>query len=99
MRPSLVLLGMCVVILDEEKRPRGLYTREEVQGLLRISRTNLYELTKQGAISAVKIGRSVRYRVSDVEAYIAALPSLRALREREFRAKNDAARGRSNAAQ
>ena len=41
----------------------------------RIGRTRLYELMKAGEIRAIKIGRSVRIRRTELEAWIARQPA------------------------
>lgn len=40
--------------------------------MLSIGTRKLWELTNCGAIDSVKIGRAVRYRVSDLESWVAA---------------------------
>lgn len=44
---------------------------DEVQSRLNISRTTLWQMRRRGEISAVSIGRSVRFRESDVAALVA----------------------------
>jgi excisionase family DNA binding protein len=44
--------------------------------LLTIGERSLWRLTKRGDIPAIRLGRSVRYRVADLEAYIAKLAQL-----------------------
>lgn len=41
--------------------------------MLSISRTTLWSLTSTGALRSVNIGRSRRFRVSDLEAFVATL--------------------------
>jgi len=38
--------------------------------VLAISKRTLWELTRRGSISFVRIGRAVRYSLVDIEAYI-----------------------------
>jgi len=49
---------------------RELLTPEEAAGRLRIGRTFIYSLLRQGAIPSVKIGRARRVRVRDVDEYV-----------------------------
>lgn len=43
---------------------------KEVTKYLKISRQTLHTLTKQGLIPVYKVGRSVRYKRSEVEEYL-----------------------------
>jgi excisionase family DNA binding protein len=52
---------------------RLLLSPREAAAALSISERTLWALTKAGRIRAVRIGRSVRYHVADLEAYIATL--------------------------
>ena len=47
-----------------------LFNATEIAGAYKISRSRAYLLLKNGEIPAVRIGRSVRARRSDVEAFI-----------------------------
>jgi excisionase family DNA binding protein len=49
-----------------------LMTPKEAASALRISPRKLWEMTRQGELPYVPMGRCVRYRVLDVEAWIAA---------------------------
>ena len=49
-----------------------LLTVEQLQNALQVSRTTAYQLIHNRTIPSVKIGRSVRVRLSDVEDYIEA---------------------------
>lgn len=50
-----------------------LLTVKEVCELVHISRSHLGDITKQGRLAMVKFGaRSVRYRASDIAAFLAA---------------------------
>lgn len=53
----------------------GLRTRAEAAQFLRTSQRRLDELIKSGAIAAVRDGRSVKILTSELERYIADLPS------------------------
>jgi excisionase family DNA binding protein len=44
----------------------------EAANALNISERKLWEMTKRGAIPAVRIGRAVRYDPADLQAYIEA---------------------------
>ena len=48
-----------------------LLTGDEVSAILNISRAYAYQLMRTGEIPSVKIGRSVRVRREDLDAYIA----------------------------
>lgn len=62
----------------EPARPRGaappvaplLLTPPEAAKALRIGRRRLWELTKSGAVRAVRIGRSVRYTPAALQAWV-----------------------------
>ncbi len=47
-------------------------TAEEVGERLRIPKHSVYELVKKGHLPALHIGRRIRFRVADVEAWEAA---------------------------
>lgn len=49
---------------------RLLLTPKEAAAALSISARSLWTLTDTGVLKAVRIGRSVRYAVADLEAYI-----------------------------
>lgn len=49
---------------------RLLLTVQEAARALSISERSLWTLTNEGAVQSVRIGRSVRYAVSDLQAYI-----------------------------
>jgi excisionase family DNA binding protein len=40
--------------------------------MLAVSERTLWSLTTSGAIASVRIGRSLRYSVADLDAYVAA---------------------------
>lgn len=50
-----------------------LLTAEEAAAILRISTKTLYRLRDAGKLNAVKIGRSLRYRESDLKRYMKGL--------------------------
>ena len=43
---------------------------EQVAEILKISRSQTYELVRHGKLRAVRMGRLVRFRMQDVQAYI-----------------------------
>ena len=47
-----------------------LLTRREAAAILRISERMLFTLTKRGDVPCVRIGRSVKYRPSDIAAFV-----------------------------
>jgi excisionase family DNA binding protein len=47
-----------------------LFTARQAAEMLAISERTLWELTRRGAIRCVRIGRAVRYTVSDLQSYI-----------------------------
>ena len=48
-------------------------TPAEVTQILRISRTKLWRITSKGEIASYKVGGSRRYRLADIEAYLASV--------------------------
>lgn len=51
--------------------PKLLITAREAARTLSVSERTLWTLTKSGQVSAVRVGRSVRYTQADLEAFIA----------------------------
>ena len=47
-----------------------LYTPADVARMFKISRSQVYKLIDQGQIPAVRIGRSIRIRPSDLQKFI-----------------------------
>lgn len=47
-----------------------LLTFKEVMDYLKVSRTTIYDWLNAGKIKAYKIGKSVRFKRSDIEAFI-----------------------------
>ncbi len=54
-------------LLESQKPEKNIYTRQETAELLGISLPTLNEYTKQGIITAYRLGSSVRYKLDDVE--------------------------------
>jgi excisionase family DNA binding protein len=50
-----------------------LYTVKEVQEILKVGRSFAYKLVQSGEIRAVRVGRCLRVRATDLEKYLAAL--------------------------
>lgn len=63
---------MATAQTTESPRPSEvpLLTTAEVAQLLRVSRTFVYTETREGHLPAIRLGRAVRYRRSDVEHYL-----------------------------
>lgn len=57
-------------IRDEELEE--LLTTEQVLDILKISRRTLYRYVEKGALRAYKFGRDLRFKKSDVKAFIEA---------------------------
>ena len=51
-------------------RPRRLLTGPEVEEILGKKRTSIFEAVRRGDLVAVRLGRSLRFRPEDVDAYI-----------------------------
>jgi excisionase family DNA binding protein len=49
------------------KKAEQYLTGQDVQDLLKISRTTLYRIMKKGKIKLVKFGKTKRYKLSDIE--------------------------------
>lgn len=45
-------------------------TTQEVADLLKVGKNTVYDLVKRGEINSYKVGRKIRFALSDVEAYI-----------------------------
>jgi len=52
--------------------PPALVTRREAARFLNVSERQVWNLQNDGRLPHVRIGRSVRFRVTDLEAFIAA---------------------------
>ena len=51
--------------------PKLLFTAREAAQALAVCEKTLWTLTKTGQVSVVRVGRSVRYSPTDLEAFIA----------------------------
>ena len=47
-----------------------LVTPLQAAGMLGVGRTTLYYLTRDGELTAIRIGRATRYAVEELEAYV-----------------------------
>ncbi len=56
----------------EGDRPPRLLTVEDVRAELNIGRTLVYRLVERGALPVVRVGRALRVRPADFEAYLEA---------------------------
>ena len=56
--------------IEHEEAPRLLLNPRDAAKALAISERKLWELTNRGEVRSVKIGRSVRYRIDDLQAFI-----------------------------
>jgi excisionase family DNA binding protein len=52
------------------EQPRLLLDVQETCSALRISRTALYDLTRAGSLTPIKIGRSVRFPLAELERFV-----------------------------
>jgi len=50
--------------------PKTVLTTKEAAGFLSISLPTLYRITKAGFLAHVRIGRSIRYRMEDLETFL-----------------------------
>lgn len=48
----------------------SLYTSKEAAAFLRVSSRTVAEMAKRGQLPSIKIGRSVRFDVRDLEAFV-----------------------------
>jgi excisionase family DNA binding protein len=60
---------------DQQAEPavRLLLTAKEAAAALAISERSLWTLTDSGAVRSVRLGRSVRYALADLQSYIDSL--------------------------
>jgi excisionase family DNA binding protein len=55
---------------SNDEHPARLLTVSEVAQALRVSNMTVYRLVSAGELPALRVGRSVRLRVADVESYL-----------------------------
>ena len=60
---------------NETAGERLLLTEPEAARLLSLSPRTLWGLAERGEVPSIKIGRAKRYRLSDLQAYVASLGS------------------------
>ncbi len=60
-------LEVDMITVQESPRPVILVDSREAARLLAISPRTLWQLTKLGTVPSIRIGRSVRYRVADLD--------------------------------
>lgn len=56
---------------------RALVTAEEVARVLGVSRARVYDLARTGVLPSVRLGRSIRFGVSDLDWILRAAPTPR----------------------
>ena len=52
--------------------PREFYTAQELAQMLRVTEMTIYRMAKRGQLPFYSIGRSVRFRAHEVEAFLQA---------------------------
>jgi excisionase family DNA binding protein len=52
--------------------PLQLITVDELAGLLRVKKSWIYDQVQRGALPVVRVGKHLRFRRVDVEAYLSA---------------------------
>ncbi len=57
----------------DELPKTGLITVREAAGYLAMSECKIYEMSQQGILPSVKIGRSRRFKLGDLDDYISKL--------------------------
>ena len=60
-----------------EKKVSGILTRQEAARMLNVSLPTLHFWTKEGIIKGTRIGSRVRYRLTDIEAALVDIESLK----------------------
>ena len=50
--------------------PQEFYTVKELAKLLRVTEMTIYRLVKRGELAAYHIGRAMRFRRGDIEAFL-----------------------------
>jgi excisionase family DNA binding protein len=53
-----------------EGKARPLWTRGETAEFLSVSLRHLWAITDRGDLPCIKLGRTVRYAIEDIEAYL-----------------------------
>lgn len=65
------------LVSKDEVSKNELYTRKEVAKLLSVSLPTLHEWTKDGVITAYRIGSSIRYKHADVQKALVEIQSIK----------------------
>jgi len=55
---------------DDTYHPSRLLKIDEVAGILSISQAHVYQLVQKGEITSVRIGKSIRVRMEDLDHFI-----------------------------
>ena len=55
---------------NEEKKLEQLYTETELMQMVKLSRHKIWQDRKAGRLTFLRIGNTIRYRLSDIENYI-----------------------------
>jgi excisionase family DNA binding protein len=50
--------------------PREFYTAQELAQMLRVTEMTIYRMAKRGQLPFYSIGRSMRFRAAEVEAFL-----------------------------
>lgn len=56
---------------DVTPEPKEFWTAEELAARLRVGRPTIYRMARRGEIAYYSIGRAMRFRAPDVEAFLA----------------------------
>ena len=56
---------------DATPEPKEFWTAEELAARLRINKATIYRMARRGEIAYYSIGRAMRFRSPDVEAFLA----------------------------
>jgi excisionase family DNA binding protein len=67
---TMSIIELTPAIRTNDAMPKLLVSAREAARLLSLSERTLYSLTKAGQFPVVRVGRSVRYRVADLQAWI-----------------------------
>jgi excisionase family DNA binding protein len=70
--------------ISVDSQPIRFLTAEDVARQLNIAKTSVYDLVARGRIAFYRIGRLVRFRQVDVDAFLAAQRSERVAHQRSY---------------
>mgnify|MGYP000889779530 CR=1 FL=1 len=51
-------------------KPPVLYTTKEAMGMLKVSRTTLYRIVKNGDLKPIKVGSGIRFTEDEINRYL-----------------------------